>query len=188
MMYQSYLATFFVLCLRVLTVLGDGEVSNPGGGDPVSTLNSIDQGGPMATAVGAVQSSSTTSVGTIFQTATPDLNKRDPDAIRDYVAREIVKRQVSGAPNWQYQISPHILPSRLLRSFTGNVIPTFDFQDAILNGRAQVALSHGQRDAGGDRGCNSTDPIRLYSGLGNTATILVPDIPFNGGYIHIVDQ
>jgi hypothetical protein len=187
-MYHSNLATFGILCLRIFSVLGDGENTNPGGGDAVSSLNSIDNGGPMATAVGAVESSGTTTVGTVFQTQTPNLNKRDPDAVRDYVKREIAKRQFSGAPNWQYQISPHILPSRLLRSFTGNVIPTFDFQDAILNGRAQVALSHGQRDEGGDRGCNSTDPIHLYSGLGNTVTILVADIPFNGGYIHIVDK
>ncbi|KAF2670406.1 hypothetical protein BT63DRAFT_454597 [Microthyrium microscopicum] len=120
--------------------------------------------------------------GTVFVPQTLSSKfKRDTEAGSSWV-----RRQLATNPSFLYQISPHVLPSALLRSFTGSVIPTYDYQDAILSGRGQVATTHGARESGGL--CNATDPVKIYSGFGDVVTIIKADIPFDGGIIHIVSE
>jgi len=119
--------------------------------------------------------------GTWFVPPDPNFTKRDPDSI---VA--LLVRQAASNHNYLYQWSPYIIYAAQMRAYTGAIIPTHYTADAILDGRAQSVLSHGERDVNG--GCNSTAPIHLFSGRGNNVTILQEDIPFQGGLIHLVSD
>jgi len=112
----------------------------------------------------------------------------------------LLARQDTLDPQLLYQLSPKLVDAATLRGFTGSIVPSFDTQDANLGGRAQVVLSHGERDNlvfGGnsrrsvhDRNlCNDTTlaPIQLFSGMGNNVTIIKEDIPFDGGLLQITN-
>ena len=111
-------------------------------------------------------------------------------------ALHLMARQGSPSNQYLYQMSPNLVDSTAMRSLTGSIVQTFDTQDANLDGRPQVFLSHGERDSLASTGnysqslrrrslCTTTSPIHLFSGMGNNVTILKADIPFNGGIMHI---
>ncbi|KAF2494955.1 FAS1 domain-containing protein [Lophium mytilinum] len=113
------------------------------------------------------------------------------------VAKFLMARQAGLSSQYLYQLSPNLVDSAALRGFTGSLVPTLDTQDANLGGSAQVFLSHGERDTLStttrrslhERSLctNATAPIHLFSGLGNSVTILQADIPFDGGILHVTD-
>ncbi|KAL4733159.1 FAS1 domain-containing protein [Aspergillus similis] len=83
-----------------------------------------------------------------------------------------------------YQVSNQLLTAEILRGFTGSIVETLD-TEANLGGGGQTVLTRGQR--GVENACsNTTAPIQLISGLGNTVTIVEEDIPFDGGILHVV--
>jgi len=79
---------------------------------------------------------------------------------------------------YPYQISPYFKPAAVLRACTGSIVTTYDTEDANLNGRGQTVVSQRQS-------CNSTGPIELFSGLGNSVQVVEEDIFFDGWVIHI---
>ncbi|CEL08705.1 hypothetical protein ASPCAL11850 [Aspergillus calidoustus] len=92
-------------------------------------------------------------------------------------------RQADVTAQYLYQGSDQLLTAADLRGFTGSLIGTLG-SESTLGGRGQAVLSQGQRASGG--ACNGTSPIELFSGLGNSITILEEDIEFEGGILHIV--
>jgi hypothetical protein len=103
--------------------------------------------------------------------------------VQDDSFRHRFIRQADDTAQFLYQASDQRLTAADLRGFTGSVIGTLG-SESTLGGRGQAILSHGQRHSAG--ACNSTAPINLYSGLGNSVTILEEDIEFEGGILHIV--
>ncbi|KAJ0419914.1 FAS1 domain-containing protein [Aspergillus carlsbadensis] len=103
--------------------------------------------------------------------------------LRDDSFRHRFIRQADDTAQYLYQASDQLLTAADLRGFTGSVIGTLG-SESTLGGRGQAILSQGQRAAAG--ACNGTAPIELFSGLGNSITILEEDIEFEGGILHIV--
>ncbi|KAL5340001.1 hypothetical protein BJX70DRAFT_397240 [Aspergillus crustosus] len=101
------------------------------------------------------------------------------NAFRFLAARQARLR----AEQYQYQSSDQLLTAATLRAYTGSIVQPLNIY-ADLGGPGQVVLTRGQRD--GDTCGGSPGPIRLYSGLGNEATIVEEDIPFDGGILHII--
>ncbi|KAH0556188.1 hypothetical protein GP486_005883 [Trichoglossum hirsutum] len=93
----------------------------------------------------------------------------------------LLSRQNALSSKSLYQLSPELKTAAILRGRTGGIVETLDIVDANIGGRAQSVLSHGNST------CNVPPaPIQLFSGLGNSVTIIEEDIPFAGGIIHIV--
>ena len=181
-MYHTFVTTLLFITIYKSQVLADNTA--PTSPPLASALSSAPNGGVWSSAMASGSGGGPSlepPPGCLFIPPSTDVSKRDIGSIQKFV-----KRQLANNPNFLYQISPHVLSTQTLRSFTGAIIPTYDTVDAILNGRGQVALSHGQRDFQG--ACNSSAPIQLYSGLGNTVTIIRGDIPYDGGYIHLVSE
>lgn len=171
--HNSLLLAILLWLLRVYIVLA---------GDVSSALQSAHS--PLASGMAENSGGLDKPPGTVY--APPPegdipVTKRGHDFIKAYV-----RRQLAQNTSFLYQFSPHVLPAALHRKFTGIIVPTFDKENALLNGRGQVVTTHGEREYNG--ACNSTDPIKLYSGRGNTVEILVEDIPFDGGLLHIVSE
>ncbi|KAI9864675.1 MAG: hypothetical protein M1813_003165 [Trichoglossum hirsutum] len=98
----------------------------------------------------------------------------------------LLSRQDAINDRFLYQISPGLKFASMLRSGTGSIAETLDVQDANLGGWAQSVVSHGQRDVNHTNTCpDTTTPIQMYSGMGDSVTIVKEDIPFDGGIIHI---
>ena len=103
----------------------------------------------------------------------------------------VSKRALLGNNSWipsefRYQVSPYLKTAATLRSCSGSVVTTYDTENSNLYGRGQTVVS--QRDL--DYSCcntNLTEPIRLFSGLGRSVTVIEEDIFFPGGVIHITD-
>ncbi|KAL2846190.1 FAS1 domain-containing protein [Aspergillus pseudoustus] len=104
-------------------------------------------------------------------------------AVRDDSFRTRFKRQADDNAQFLYQVSDQLVTAADLRGFTGSIIGTLGSEPG-LDGRGQVVLSQGQRASSG--ACNGTAAIELFSGLGNSITILEEDIEFDGGILHIV--
>jgi hypothetical protein len=85
-----------------------------------------------------------------------------------------------------YQVSPYFKTAATLRACSGSVVTTYDTKDANLNGRGQTVVS--QRNQHGSCCNNGTQqPIRLFSGLGDSVNVIEEDIFFPGGVMHITD-
>jgi len=85
-----------------------------------------------------------------------------------------------------YQFSPYYKPAAVLKSGTGSVVTTLDiFNSNFGTVRGQSVIS--QRNTTGGA-CPVSDPIKLFSGFGDRATVLKEDIFFDGGVIHITDR
>ncbi|KAL4931799.1 fasciclin domain-containing protein [Aspergillus undulatus] len=100
----------------------------------------------------------------------------------------LVRQDGYGVQQYLYQVTDQYLTAADLRASTGSVMETLD-TDANLSGRGQAVLSHGRReqsDVDIETNFTSAPPVRLYSGLGNTVTILQEDIPYDGGILHII--
>ncbi|KAK2767593.1 hypothetical protein FQN54_003751 [Arachnomyces sp. PD_36] len=142
--------------------------------------------GLFARALGAAVDGSLNEGGAGTHFAVSDDNFDSSEANRFFAA--LKARQESQESQYLYQGSQNVADAAALRGFTGKIVETRN-TDANLGGRGQSVLSTGEREAlaQGGSSCNGTSPISLFSGLGNTVTILTEDIPFDGGVIHITD-
>ncbi|RYP43225.1 hypothetical protein DL770_011778 [Monosporascus sp. CRB-9-2] len=79
------------------------------------------------------------------------------------------------------------------RRLPGRTVPTFD-DSARLGGRRQSVVTDARNStANTTRRWDLTprqaeEPLRVTSGLGNRVDVISGDIPFNGGFIHIVND
>lgn len=83
-----------------------------------------------------------------------------------------------------YHIFNELLPAATLRAGFGKTMISNNTV-ANLNGSRQVVISRPSSSASSL--CNN-GTIKLFSGLGDSATIVEEDIPFDYGLIHIIDQ
>lgn len=85
---------------------------------------------------------------------------------------------------FSYHIFNELLPAATLRAGFGKILISNNTV-ANLNCSRQVVIS--RPSPPGSSLCNN-GTIKLFSGLGDSATIVEEDIPFDYGLIHIIDQ
>ncbi|KAF7504443.1 hypothetical protein GJ744_002247 [Endocarpon pusillum] len=96
-----------------------------------------------------------------------------------------IKEMLSLETDWlSYHIFNELLPAATLRAGFGKTMISNNTV-ANLNGSRQVVIS--RPSSSGSSLCNN-ETIKLFSGLGDSATIVEEDIPFDYGLIHIIDH